>query len=55
LREKNAWTSVNTSNPQIKWAKIYGFVDGHVIVQQEPDNNFTDFENAHMVQPPSNP
>lgn len=55
LREKDAWSTVNTSNPQVKWAKIYGFVDGHVIVHQEPENNFADFENAHIASPPSTP
>jgi RNA polymerase sigma factor (sigma-70 family) len=49
LREKEAWSTANTSNPKGAWARIYGFVDGHVIVQNEPENDFTDFEKAHMV------
>ena len=55
LREKDAFSTANTENPKGGWAKIYGFVDGHVIVQHEPENDFTAFENAHMVSPSANP
>jgi RNA polymerase sigma factor (sigma-70 family) len=55
LREKNAFSTASTANPQGNWAKVYGFVDGHVIVHSEPENNFTDFEKAHMISPASNP
>jgi hypothetical protein len=55
LREKEAYSTANTANPKGEWAKIYGFVDGHVIVHSEPENNFADFENAHIVSPAPNP
>lgn len=55
LREKDAYSTASTANPQGGWAKIYGFVDGHVTVHSEPENNFTAFENAHMVPPSANP
>ncbi len=55
LREKDAYSTANTANPKGGWAKIYGFVDGHVIVQSEPENDFTAFENAHMIAPATNP
>ncbi len=55
LREKEAWSTASTEHPKGGWAKIYGFVDGHVIVQNQPENDFTAFENAHMVSPAANP
>ncbi len=55
LREKEAYSTATIANPQGGWAKVYGFVDGHVIVHREPENNFTDFENAHMIPPAANP
>lgn len=55
LREKDAFSTASSENPNGGWAKIYGFVDGHVIVQHEPQNDFTAFENAHMVSPAANP
>jgi RNA polymerase sigma factor (sigma-70 family) len=55
LREKDAYSTANTANPNGGWAKVYGFVDGHVIVQSEPENDFTAFENAHMIAPATNP
>jgi hypothetical protein len=36
-----------------KWAKIYGFADGHVEVHSQVDNNFDAFEQQHIIPPPS--
>lgn len=55
LREKGAVSTASTDNPKGGWAKIYAFVDGHVIVHSEPENDFTAFENAHMIAPATNP
>ena len=32
-----------------KWARIYGFADGHCETHLEPDNNFTNWENLHSA------
>jgi hypothetical protein len=37
-----------------KWARTYGFGDGHVEVQTSEDGNFDAFEQQHMVSPPPN-
>lgn len=56
LREKDAFSPADTADPKGGgWARIYGFVDGHVIIHFEPENDFTAFENAHMVTPAANP
>ena len=55
LREKDAFSTASTANPKGGWAKVYGFVDGHVSIHSEPENNFTAFENAHMISPAPNP
>jgi len=55
LREKDAYSTASTADPRRGWAKIYGFVDGHVIVHSEPENDFTAFENAHIIAPSANP
>ena len=40
-------------NPDGKWARIYGFADGHCETHYEIVNNFTNWENLHW--PGSNP
>jgi hypothetical protein len=37
-----------------KWARIYGFGDGHVEEQISEDGNFDAFEQKYMVSPPPN-
>ena len=49
LREKQA--SKNPSSG--KWAKVYGFVDGHVQVHEETDNNFDAWEQSRLAPPPN--
>jgi RNA polymerase sigma factor (sigma-70 family) len=36
-----------------KWVKVYGFVDGHVQVLQQPPEGFDAWEQAHMIPPPA--
>ncbi len=55
LRERDAWSIASTANPEGKWAKVYCFVDGHVTFQTQPQNDFTRYENRHIVSPNSNP
>jgi RNA polymerase sigma factor (sigma-70 family) len=40
--------------PEGKWARTYGFGDGHVEVQVSADGNFEAFEQQHMASPPPN-
>lgn len=49
VREKEAWPTAPTADRKGKWAKIYGFADGHVEIHQEPDNNFDAYEQQHMI------
>jgi hypothetical protein len=35
-----------------KWARTYGYADGHVEVQVSEDGNFDAYEQQHMVPPP---
>jgi RNA polymerase sigma factor (sigma-70 family) len=37
-----------------KWAKVYGFADGHSEVHVEADGDFSTFEQQHTFQPPAN-
>jgi hypothetical protein len=37
-----------------KWAKVYGFADGHSETHSEMDGNFDSFEQQHMVPSPAN-
>jgi RNA polymerase sigma factor (sigma-70 family) len=55
LREKDAFSTETIPNPHGGWDKVYGFLDGHVEVRNEPENDFTAFENTHMILPASNP
>lgn len=47
LKEKQAW---QTSDG--KWAKVYGFADGHAELHTEADGNFENWEKERMVSPP---
>ncbi|MDB6015547.1 MAG: polymerase, sigma-24 subunit, subfamily [Pedosphaera sp.] len=44
LREKQAWQT-----PDGKWAKIYGFADGHSEMHAKVDDDFDTYEKAHIV------
>src|SRR2546430_15355723 len=46
LREKQGWQSAG------KWAKGYGFADGHSEIHSSADGNFDRWERERMVQPP---
>jgi RNA polymerase sigma factor (sigma-70 family) len=35
-----------------KWAKVYGFVDGHSELRVSPNGDFSTFEQQHAYQPP---
>jgi cell division protein FtsL len=49
IQENQAWQTYDG-----KWAKVYGFADGHSEVQVKPYNNFASFEQQHTVPPPAN-
>ena len=49
IQERQAWPTVDG-----KWAKTYGFADGHVEVHSESNDNFDAFEQQHMLSPPGN-
>jgi hypothetical protein len=49
VQEHEAWPTYDG-----KWAKVYGFADGHSQLIIEPDGNFTGFEQQHMAQPTRN-
>ena len=36
-------------NPDGKWARIYGFADGHCATHLESDDDFTNWENLHSA------
>ena len=40
LREKEAWETAPAGDGTPKWARIYGFADGHIEVHHEPINDF---------------
>ena len=46
LREKQAHQM-----PDGKWAKVYGFADGHCQLHAEPDGNFEAWEKKHIFAP----
>ena len=48
LKENQAWLA-NSG----KWAKTYGFADGHSEIHTEPDGNFDIYEKDHIVVPPA--
>jgi hypothetical protein len=47
VREPQAW-----QEPNGKWARTYGFADGHSELHVTPDGNFEAWEKEHMVAPP---
>jgi RNA polymerase sigma factor (sigma-70 family) len=47
VQENQAWQTYDG-----KWAKTYGFADGHSEVHVEPDGSFNSFEQQHRVSPP---
>ena len=49
IQERQAWPTVDG-----KWAKTYGFADGHVEVHSESTDNFDAFEQQHMLSPSPN-
>jgi len=51
LREREAWNAGDNSDPPGRWAKIYIFADGHAETHLEPNNNFDDYERAHIIPP----
>ncbi len=51
LREKESWNAGASSHPPGQWAKIYTFADGHSEIHHEVNNNFDDYEKAHMMPP----
>jgi RNA polymerase sigma factor (sigma-70 family) len=44
IRESEPWQT-----PDGKWARTYGFVDGHSEIHVEPTDNFDAFEQQHMI------
>ena len=50
VQEPQAWPTYDG-----KWAKAYGFADGHSEIHAEADGNFDAFEQKHSVSPPSSP
>ncbi len=46
LREKHASQTLDG-----QWRKTYGFADGHAEIHTEPDGNFDEWENQHMIPP----
>ena len=49
VQEHRAWPTYDG-----KWAKVYGFADGHSQLITEPDGDFANFEQQHMAQPNQN-
>jgi len=50
LREPQPWQESNG-----KWARTYGFADGHSEVHVTPDGNFDAWEKEHVAAPPAPP
>jgi RNA polymerase sigma factor (sigma-70 family) len=48
LMEKQAWQTLGG-----KWAKAYGFADGHAVLRVTPDGNFDEWESQHLLPPPT--
>ncbi|HUA37660.1 MAG TPA: sigma-70 family RNA polymerase sigma factor [Candidatus Sulfopaludibacter sp.] len=49
VQEHEAWPTYDG-----KWAKVYGFADGHAQLITQPDNDFSSFEQQHRVVPSGN-
>jgi len=50
VREQQAW-----QRPDGRWAKTYGFADGHAEVHTEPDGNFESWEKERLFPRSGNP
>ncbi len=48
IREKQAWQTASG-----RWARTYGFVDGHSEVHSSDDGNFEPWEKQHTISPAS--
>ena len=48
LQESQAWPTIDG-----KWAKAYGFADGHSEIHVTPARNFDAFEQRHSTSPPA--
>jgi hypothetical protein len=49
MQESEAWQTYDG-----KWAKVYGFADGHSELHETTDGDFSAFEQRHSISPPSN-
>ena len=49
VQEYEAWPTYDG-----KWAKVYGFADGHSQLVTEPNDDFSSFEQQHSVSPVPN-
>ena len=49
VQEREAWPTYDG-----KWAKVYGFADGHSQLVTEPNDDFTGFERQHAAQSAQN-
>jgi len=49
LKEKQAWQTIDG-----KWAKVYGFADGHAELHTEADGHFDGWESERCVSLPKN-
>jgi RNA polymerase sigma factor (sigma-70 family) len=49
IEENQAWPTYDG-----RWAKVYGFADGHCEVHVEPYDNFNAFKQQHTIPPPPN-
>ena len=47
LREKKPWQTEDG-----RWAKAYGFADGHAEIHPDPDGNFDVWEQQHIILAP---
>ena len=52
FREREAWDAGETSHSG-KSAKIYTFADGHTEIHHEAENDFSAYEQQHIIAPPS--
>jgi hypothetical protein len=49
MQESQAWQTYDG-----KWAKVYGFADGHSELHEAADGDFSAFEQRHSISPPPN-
>lgn len=49
IQEREAWPTYDG-----KWAKVYGFADGHSELVTKPNDDFTGFEQQHRAEPARN-